>query len=430
MNLPSELYSKIFTHLQLNEFFELKLISGYFNQIIDSNNYKKRIKYKLNLPNKFTDISVKRKENNFERLLYLTNLESIDLSFNHKFEPKDSIYLRSLRNLKRIDLSRVRIDDSGVQCLVELQKLEDIKLTGCRTLTDVSLQCLGGMKGLKKLDISFTGLNLDSSEEFCNSNSLIKLNIEGCNHNSVSLKGIKNLKSLITDRSIIIRGLINLEKLILACGEISQELMNEISGLTKLKKLTIVYSDIYEKIINVNGPSSLEVISFESSTEHEYPKAKFNFNGLDNLKRLNSDCCSYDEAEVESISNCAQLRSITLNLFDCKRYRRFKQLSRLKHLEEMIIYAEKISDVIMTDICSIVSLKRLESNAFSNRNLKRIKRLINLEELDLHDSPEITADGINKHLNKLPSLKKLNLKYSCIDRDDINGFAHTIKIKN
>jgi hypothetical protein len=119
-------------------------------------------------------MDIPKSPNLYSKQLGIDFFHSVDCILCQGQKINDSIIepLRSLPNLKRLDLSDTSVSDSGLNNLEELLYLKYLILDGT-PITDDGLRSLKSMKNLNLLDLSRTNISDDGMEhlvELINSN--------------------------------------------------------------------------------------------------------------------------------------------------------------------------------------------------------------------------------------------------------------------
>jgi Leucine-rich repeat (LRR) protein len=120
---------------------------------------------------------------------------------------------------------------------------------------------------------------------------------------------------------------------------------------------------------------------------------------------------------LEGVENFRSLKGIDLSF---NQVTDLTPLTKLKHLEELILYTNKVTDVF--ELGKIRTLKRLDLSSNNITDIAPIAALTNLEELDLNNNKITVIDSVTK----LPKLKLLDVSRNNIKNLNI---LHTNKYK-
>lgn len=292
------------------------------------------------------------KISNLEGLEHATQLENLNLKYNHI----NSISaLSDLTNLKVLNLDCNFIDD--ISNLETLDKLEHLSLS-CNKISDISK--------LSTLT-TLTSLNLDSNEltDVSSLNTLVNLtNLSICGNK------IDDISSLDT--------LANIESLNVSWNEISN--IDSIANMTKLE-----YLDLGENNIN-----DISILSSINTLKNLY----INNNSIEN---------------IDALSHLALLTGLDISNNNISDITAFNNISGLTSLERLGLNNLGFND--LSKISNLTKLKVLNLSGNSISNIEPLKNLLDLNELNLDSNNLVDISTLSKLIN----LKELSLSNNNIE---------------
>ena len=107
-----------------------------------------------------------------DSLAHLPKLERLNLRAS-KITDAGAGQLRTLKELRELDLGSTQLSARGLEFLTDLGKLEKLSLSELSRLDDAVLPMLEGMKGLRWLDITGTKITPQGAERLRASNSAL-----------------------------------------------------------------------------------------------------------------------------------------------------------------------------------------------------------------------------------------------------------------
>ncbi|XP_021674213.2 cuscuta receptor 1 isoform X2 [Hevea brasiliensis] len=312
------------------------------------------------------------KNEGFERLWSLGNLESLDLSFN-KFNNSILPSLSGLSSLKSLTLdnnrlkgkiniqgefhflpsfSKVKSYSSKHLCIsfyhcfcVELNNLTSLKELNLQGNEIEGLKSSHGLRNLELLDLSYNRLNNSMLSSLKRLSSLKSLNLEynllEGKLNVEELGALSNLEELhLSGNQIIkfeaLRGLSKLRKLILnnmTTNERSPSLLHSLGAFPYLKTLYLQYNNFHEKI-------------FAQESEN-----------FTNLEELFLDSSSLNEESLTSLGALPSLKLLSLgSLRDNLPHQGLPSFKKLEHLH---LDFSTIKNNVLHTISKMISLKTL-----------------------------------------------------------------------
>ncbi|WKA11774.1 hypothetical protein VitviT2T_029242 [Vitis vinifera] len=388
----------------------------------------------------------------------MENLKRIDLSFTGIEELPSSI--GRLKALQHLDLFKCKSLRSISESICNLSSLETLILAGCSNLKGFP-EIKGDMENLKRLDLSFTGIeelpssigrlkalqHLDLSyceslrslsESICNLSSLKTLILVGCSN----LRGFPEIKDDMENPKRLDLRFTGIEELPSSIGHLKALPHLDLSNCESLRSLS-------ESICNL---SSLETLILTGCSNLKgFPEIK---DDMENLKRLDLSFTGIEELPSSighlkalqhlDLSKCKSLRSIsesicnlssleTLILAGCSNLKGFPEIKddmenlkrlylsftgieelpssigRLKALQHLDLSYCKSLRSLSESICNLSSLETLILAGCSNlKGFPEIKDdMENLKRLDLSFTG---IEELPSSIGRLKALKHLNLK--------------------
>ena len=135
-----------------------------------------------------------------EDLKDLANLEFINLN-DTDITDAGLARLKNLTNLKKIFLRGAKVSDAGLASLENLKKLEFIDLCGTR-ITDAGLVSIQNLRNLKYIDLSYNGSITDAG--LASLENLKKLEFINLSTTGMTDAGLARLKNLTNLKKIIV----------------------------------------------------------------------------------------------------------------------------------------------------------------------------------------------------------------------------------
>jgi len=353
-----------------------------WNVSIDNNVLKKMksLKYiKLNTCMGITD----------EGLLPLINLIEIDIYFNLIIK---GTFLINKKNVKKLNLAVITIEDKYLRNLSSLQKL---KLLCVKKIRGTIFQYLKQLKNLEIIQCR----SIENASLY-DLNRLEILHLESIHIKGNYIKNIKNLKKLVVKYNDLIGNeeiinLINLQNLTLVkCVNVSDKAFNT---LINLQKLTLV------KCVNISDKAFNTLINLQKLTIKGCELIKGDrFSNLINLTHLILKYCySFRIQNLNLLNKIEQLRIV-----DSPRIHSFN-FSKLKLLKVLLFWGKETNSTINNSIGNLSNLEMIGGYGI-NLNMKILLKLKKLKNLKL--------DSLRyKYLYKDPTFesftKKLDIFY-------------------
>ncbi|XP_059462644.1 putative disease resistance protein At4g19050 [Corylus avellana] len=294
------------------------------------------------------------------RLKKLTKLEVLDLSGAIKLETFEDVALKSLANLRRLDVSRTKI--SRLPILGKLENLTTLELRGCEHLA--RLPKLRGLPNLQALDLSGAVMLKEIQDESLQNKTSLKIlhlsqtsiplfpsNLAGLSHlELLDLSGATNLVKL-EDKTF--------EKLsCLRHLDLSKTKIENLPSLSNLDNL---------QLLNLSGCSALTKIADQS------------FDHMTRLQRL-----QLSETKIEflpSLSKHVNLRQLLLR--SCTSLKQLPSLESQSKLEELDLSGAQLLKETNVDFLKNMNNLQLLNLSGTGLPLPSLSNLTNLTQLSL-----------------------------------------------
>ncbi|KAE7996847.1 hypothetical protein FH972_001536 [Carpinus fangiana] len=311
------------------------------------------------------------------RLKKLTNLQLLDLSGAIKLKTFEDVALKSLVNLRRLDVSRTKI--SRLPILGKLENLTTLSLSRCEDLA--RLPKLKDLSNLQALDLSDALMLKEIQDE-----SL---------QNKTSLKILDLSQTSISLFPSNLAGLSHLELL-------------NLSGATKLEKLE---DKTFEKL------SCLRHLDLSKTNIETLPS----LSKLDNLQLLNlSGCSALTKIGDQSFDHMTRLQRLQLSE---TKIESLPSLSKHVNLRQLLLR----SCTSLKQLPSLESLSKLEELDLSGAQLLKgntanfLKNMNGLQLLNLSGTGLKLPDS----LSNLTNLTQLSLRGCPLSESEPNFGNHT-----
>lgn len=367
----------------------------------------------------------------------ILELQSLSLS---RMSIDDYSYLKHLKNLTSLDLSFGKIQDSDTDVLLNLDKLENLNLEGCNSITNFNFVCkLTNIKiiNLSRLaikDISFLeNLNLtklyliDSflmdTKTLSGFKELEELDLNG----SCSIDDLSFLKKFVKLRKLnlhnvtaiakdlnVLQNMVMMEELDLSMNfEIGD--ITAIAAMKNLRKLNLSLggisnilplqemNELEELILSQNSIS--DITSLKGKTELRVLEIYFNdiydLSPLESSRKLEILKAQREETSLNKIKNIDALRGMSnLKIVNLKNHNieNISALSDKYQLLELELSSNKI-----VDISALSNNENLKKLFLDNNEITDISGVGNLTKLqDLY----LRSNSIEE-INSLENLKKV-----------------------
>ncbi|CAK7326805.1 unnamed protein product [Dovyalis caffra] len=342
-------------------------------------------------------------------LLNLTRLTYLDLSLNNFQGAEIPSFLRSLKNLKYLNLSRSSFKGQVSHHLGNLSNLQYLDLSWNYGLKVDKLQWASTLPSLKHLDLS--GLKLTKAMDWLESinmlPSLVELHLSSCSLPYIPLFLQTNFTSLSV--------------LDLSTNYFNSSIPQWLFSISSIQHLDLKENDFKGSISSdVGNCDLLAVLDLShNELEGEIPKTLRNLCNLRELDLAHNKFSGEIYRTFGSPTSCLHnsLKSLVLetnhlsgSLPD--------SLGNYKHLVNLNLYSNALSGPIPESIGRLSCLERLDlSHNYLNGSVpESVGQLSNLEFLNIHNN---SLSGIvsERHFSKLSSLTTLYMYVNSIILD-------------
>ncbi|KAG2675464.1 hypothetical protein I3760_12G005400 [Carya illinoinensis] len=280
-----------------------------------------------------------------EELVTLRNLNTLDISFNfyNGTLPNQGFErLEVLRNLETLSLYWNRFDDSIIPSLSNLTSLVTLSLA----YTGLGYEGVKGVEGFKKLAVlrNLETLILDYNQfddsiipSLSNLTSLVTLSLA---YNGLGVEGVKGVEGWK-----MLSRLENLEILDLSENYLNDtsSLFQSIAAIKSLKKLNLAWNELITGSLPTKGFKKLAV--------------------LRNLETLILDYNDFDDSIIPSLSNLTSLVTLSLveNYLGGEGVKAVEELANLSNLEVVILARNNFGGQLTTqEFCALKKLEVLD----------------------------------------------------------------------
>jgi len=310
--------------------------------------------------------------------------------YTHRY-PDASVLedVKQLTGLKALNLAQTETIESGLEDLIGLKKLRYLYLPG--HIRAEELAYLSELPSLEFLHIGGPMVTDDKMVHIGKVTSLTQLSLTGSDV-GIGLAHLKGLKSL---------GYLNLD------GNSNYDIdegLSHLADLTKMRELILQNTYLSDEgLAYIKGMAKLEELDLRNTRIGDVGLK--NLRGLTELKKLNLR----KNPATDEITDAG-----------------IAYLKDLKSLEELILPYTGLTDVSLSGLVGLDSLKKLEAygDGISDKGMAELAKLKSLEELGLR-SDNITDAGMVT-LSGFAGLKSLELN-DCNITDA--GLAHISKLK-
>jgi len=368
-------------------------------------------------------------DTDFEKTLkWLKGLSS------HRFA---KMTLESLKNIKELNLSELKINDYDLKHIRGLTSLSTLDLSDTE-ITDVGLKQLSSLTALIKLNLGDTDVTDAGLKELSSLISLEELLLYRAYIKDEGLKDLVSLKSLtklylvssrITDAGLkALQVSTSLAELKVYSREITDAGLKELSLMTSLTKLTVGGS---KKITHAGLqklsalPSLTELDLSEGSVTDEDLKG---LSHMTSLTKLNLRLA--EEVTDKGLKYLASLTSlIELNLeYTQVTGAGLKELAVLPSLTKLSLSHSKVTEYGLKYLKYLPSLTELNYSfdKLSVKGLQKLAVLPSLKKLGLAAYDETWSDQMMEELSNMPSLTELNLTHMTITKEILKKLKETL----
>jgi hypothetical protein len=358
------------------------------------------------------------------------------LSLVGNFTNDAFIYLNNAKSLKSIQIEISKFDDGGMKNLSNLTQLENFNAHRMSGITDSGVAYLKNMTNLKNLDFWAAKLTDSSMQVLGKIHTLEYLNLP-TSFTDEGIKFITDLKNLkffwigrstispLTDESLRYIGqLKNLEELNIGGAGFSDEGMQSIAKLIKLKRLWLLKADMLTNkgLDELAKLESLTDLYLGSDTKITISGIKA-LNSLKTLKSLNLGDVHQDNSTAMDISGLTELETLKITLhcihrmdmttvYDSFREQDLAFLSNLKNLTSVQITGRGITDSAIKNLSELENLELIiistgGETLLTDASLKDVTKLKKLSSIFIMTG-HITDKSL-EYLAELPSLRRIEL---------------------
>ncbi|XP_030506291.1 F-box/LRR-repeat protein 3 isoform X2 [Cannabis sativa] len=376
-------------------------------------------------------------------LLTLVNncsgLVEIDLSNGTELTDSAAKAIAEARNLEILRLSRCKsITDIGIGCIaVGCKKLKTLCLRWCLRITDLGVGLIAmKCKEIQSLDLSYLPITEKCLSHILQLQHLEDLILEGChgiddnglstlNHTCKSIKMINmsNCQSLsYIGLSSLTNGANSLEQLILANGpSVTADLAKCLSQFSSLRSIKLDGCLVTCSGINsiANWSASLVELSFSKCSGLTDECLCFLAERHKELRKLDITCCrKITIASIEGITkSCTSLTSLRMESCSLVSKEAFVLIGQhCQMLEDLDVTDNEMDDEGLKAISRCSRLQSLKLGICLNmtdEGLIHVGRgCSKLKELDLYRCAGVTDRGIEAIGHGCPALEMINIAYN------------------
>jgi len=313
--------------------------------------------------------------------------------------------IEQLRDVKKLDLSNLKLTDSDMKYLIALTSLTTLDINSTN-ITDRGLQILSRMTSLTSLHVGWTGITDEGLKELLPLKSLTFLGLSGAGISGEGLKALSSLDSLTTLDMLGLRtrftsesiealtSLRSLRELDLRGTEISDEDLKELSKLTSLTSLSLNSLNQYEEKITDKGVKELS--------------------SMTNLTKLEVMWSEITDEGLKSLSHLSSLTNLNLETNRKITDQGLKELSFLESLTHLNLGGTAVTGEGLKELSSLGSLTHLNlsSTKIKIEDMKKLPFLISLSSLNLGWNANIIDEDMGELVHCFPYLKKLYLTHT------------------
>ncbi|MCX5643281.1 MAG: hypothetical protein NTZ17_01145 [Phycisphaerae bacterium] len=337
----------------------------------------------------------------------LSKLESLEELYfivtAPKFTSAGIARLKSLKNLKKVDLSYVRLDEAGLRHLAAMPSLTTIN--GGLPLTAATAKTLASFQNLKALDVFLQDRTAPGAvSSLFALTSLEELNFTGnvvgvrlSDDNLAGLESLSRLKRLhlwgddVTDRSTAaVSKLKELESLNL-WADVSKRGLNQLNGLTQLRTLSVMPGPygtrgMDEVPLRLSGLTDLKTLSLQGLSLRDEDLASLA--GMRHLQWLILDG-TFTEGALWHLKDLPELKRLVVKEVSCPNGEGLAQLGELKKLGDLTI-SGRITDAALARLPalpSLWSLRIVTDEPIRPETIARLKQTLPVIEYIHIDKP-------------------------------------------
>ncbi|PQQ01431.1 LRR receptor-like serine/threonine-protein kinase GSO1 [Prunus yedoensis var. nudiflora] len=348
----------------------------------------------------------------------LTQLQHLDLNYNHELQPENLNWLPALYSLTYLDLASIDFNESQIPDFIgSLTNLRYLSLSSCHLVGQIP-SSFRNLTQLQHLDLNYNQLQAENLN-WLPAPSLTDLYLSGNNLSTVLDLALINFNgSQFPD---FIGSLTNLRYLSLSSCYLVGQIPSLFRKLTQLQHLDLSYNQLQAENLNwLPAPSLTDLILSGNNLSTVFDFALINFNGsqfpdfigsLTNLRYLSLSSCNLVGQIPSSFGNLKQLQHLYLgdNQLQAENLNWLGNLTQLQHLD---LAYNQLKAENLNWLGNLTQLQYLDLtyNQLQAENLNWLPVLSSLTYLDLSGANLSTIfDWPEAVLNKLPKLVELQL---------------------
>ncbi|RMX66137.1 hypothetical protein DD238_003422 [Peronospora effusa] len=327
-----------------------------------------------------------------EMLQFSTKLTRLDLSGCNNVDDKTLKTISTLEYVKSLELiGCYKLSDVGIKYLLKMTKLEKLRLGRCRKLTDdVFDGFASSLVELRELDVANCRLRwVLFSFDF---------DMKVKTHEYVIMSSDKTMQHLGRIKSLellVIRG----------CQEISNESMESLRGLTRLKYFDARHCNKVHSIPIEWTQLQVLLLGYTAFTESDAAVLQY----LTGLQELELRTCRIMKRGFQLISRLKHLERLDVGETSLTDNELLEICNGNRNLKALNISDTEVSDYGTFGLAKLKELRilRLDTKLVTSRALANVSFLSRLEKLDLFGA-NITDNGL-LHLVRLHKLQELSI---------------------
>ena len=370
-------------------------------------------------------------------------------------EAKDAVKLITEQNgkyeltpagtLKSLTVDGAALDEAAIDLFAKQSNLEQLQITNFRSLNDAMVEKLTGLKKLKSLKLTNSGISDAAMKTIVASfPSLVELDIssntlltDGALKEVAKLNDLEQLTMMYCDFSEF--GILDISEMpklkmldIRANMQVGNGGMSYIANLPALKSFkhmcTAVDDFGMESLSKSKGLETIEIQDFNITDRagefiRQFENLKnlivfrcqgFGSGGMNELKGMKltrltlRDLPSVDDTGMEAFRELPTLRRLFLHELNSVSDAGMMNLVYLKDLELLDIWEVPITDKSMETISKLANVKTLSirSTRITDASVDMLLQMPKLESLTITDNGQVTPVGLEK-LKKSNKFKKL-----------------------
>lgn len=300
-------------------------------------------------------------------------------------------HLKGHPALKNLRLEQSDVKNEDAKYLLDIPKLDDLDLKKT-DFTATAYETLSQHKTLRKIRAPQTKFDNDCLKAIAGMKQLVALDLTDCN--LVTSAGCASLA-----------GLANLEMLKLYGRDITDEALEHISKLQKLKVLGLAQSAVSKEGLDklANHPTLKELDLYGCQAVNNAAIEKVGT--IANLEILVLRETAVKNDGMQHLVGLKKLKELDLSESNIGIGKNFEAITQIQSLVDFNVWSTSFTDADMPAVGQLKNLKKLnlDKTEITDMGLANIKELENLEYIHLGNSMYITDAG----LAELHGLKKL-----------------------